>query len=64
MTVLRAMESKMRIPAVLLEHPVEVLIAGALLLALIFGSSDRHAAEVAAPAAQAHMAAQMAAAGR
>jgi len=64
MTVLRAMESKMRIPAVLLEHPVEVLIAGALLLALIFGSSDRHAAEVAAPSVQAQMAAQMAAAGR
>jgi hypothetical protein len=57
------MESKMRIPAVLLEHPLEVLIAGALLLGLIFGSSDRHAAEVAAPT-QAHMAAQMAAAGR
>lgn len=54
----------MRIPGVVLEHPVEVLIAGALLLALIFGSSDRHAAEVAAPAEQAHMAAQMAAAGR
>ena len=54
----------MRIPAVFLEHPLEVLIAGALLLALIFGSSDRHAAEVAAPTAQAQMAAQMAAAGR
>jgi len=54
----------MRIPAVFLEHPVEVLIAGALLLALIFGSSDRHAAEVAAPTVQAQMAAQMAAAGR
>jgi hypothetical protein len=51
------MESKMRIPGVVLEHPVEVLIAGALLLALIFGSSDRHAAEVAAPAAQAQLAA-------
>ena len=59
------MESKMRIPAVFLDHPVEVLIAGALLLALIFGSSDRHAAEVAAaPTMQAQMAAQMAAAGR
>ena len=55
----------MRIPAVFLDHPVEVLIAGALLLALIFGSSDRHAAEVAAaPTMQAQMAAQMAAAGR
>lgn len=54
----------MRIPAVFLEHPFEVLIAGALLLALIFGSADRHAAEVAAPTLQAHMAAQMAAAGR
>jgi hypothetical protein len=61
---LRAMESKMRIPAVIFEHPVEVLIAGALLLALIFGSSDRHAAEVAAPTVQAQMAAEMAAAGR
>jgi len=50
----------MRLPNVILEHPVEVLIAGALLLALIFGSADRHAAEVAAPALQA----QMAAAGR
>jgi hypothetical protein len=58
------MESKMRIPPVVLEHPVEVLIAGALLLALIFGSSDRHAAEVATPTLQAQMAAQMAAAGR
>jgi hypothetical protein len=57
------MESKMRIPAIIFEHPVEVLIAGALLLALIFGSSDRHAAEVAAPV-QAQMAAEMAAAGR
>ena len=58
------MESKMRIPGVVFEHPVEALIAGALLLALIFGSSDRHAAEVAAPSTQAQMAAQMAAAGR
>ena len=54
----------MRIPNVVLEHPVEALIAGALLLALIFGSSDRHAAEVATPSLQAQMAAQMAAAGR
>ena len=46
----------MRIPGVVFEHPVEALIAGALLLALIFGSSDRHAAEVASPAVQAQMA--------
>ncbi len=38
----------MRIPAFLIEHPVETLIAGVLLLALLFGSSDRHAAELAA----------------
>jgi hypothetical protein len=41
----------MRIPAFILEHPVEGLIAGVLLLALLFGSADRHAAEVAVPAA-------------
>jgi hypothetical protein len=40
----------MRIPAFIIEHPVEGLIAGVLLLALLFGSADRHAAEVAAPA--------------
>ena len=40
----------MRIPAFILEHPGESVIAGVLLLALIFGSADRHAAEVAAPA--------------
>jgi hypothetical protein len=40
----------MRIPTFILEHPVEGLIAGALLLALLFGSSDRPAAEVSAPA--------------
>lgn len=51
----------MRIPAVILEHPLEGLIAGVLLLALVFGSADRHAAEVATPAAQG---AQMAAVGR
>jgi hypothetical protein len=39
----------MRIPAFIAEHPVEGLIAGVLLLALLFGSSDRHAAEVAQP---------------
>lgn len=37
----------MRIPAFLIEHPIEAVIAGALLLALVFGSSDRHAAEMA-----------------
>ncbi len=42
----------MRIPAFILEHPGESVIAGFLLLALIFGSADRHAAEVAAPARQ------------
>ena len=44
----------MRIPAFLIEHPAETLIAGVLLVALLFGSSDRHAAEVAAmrPSAQ------------
>jgi hypothetical protein len=40
----------MRIPTFIIEHPVEGLIAGVLLLALLFGSSDRHAAEVARPA--------------
>lgn len=40
----------MRIPTFIIEHPVEGLIAGVLLLALLFGSSDRHAAEVAQPA--------------
>lgn len=39
----------MRIPAFILEHPLEGLIAGVLLLALLFGSADRHAAEVAVP---------------
>ena len=51
----------MRIPAFILEHPVEGLIAGVLLLALMFGSADRHAAEVAATAPPG---AQVAAAGR
>jgi hypothetical protein len=37
----------MRIPAFLVEHPVETLLAGVLLLALVFGGADRHAAEVA-----------------
>ncbi|HET7083915.1 MAG TPA: hypothetical protein VFI23_04035 [Rhizomicrobium sp.] len=44
----------MRIPTFILEHPLESLIAGLLLLVLVFGSADRHAAEVAktAPATQ------------
>jgi hypothetical protein len=37
----------MRIPTFILEHPLEALIAGLLLVALVFGSADRHAAEVA-----------------
>ena len=41
----------MRIPVFILEHPVEGLIAGILLLALLFGSADRHAAEAAKPLA-------------
>lgn len=40
----------MRIPAFVVEHPIESLIAGLLLLVLLFGSSDRHAADVTAPA--------------
>ena len=44
----------MRIPAFIIEHPFETLIAGVLLLALLFGSADRHAAEVAAPAQHGH----------
>ena len=39
----------MRIPHFLLEHPLEGLIAGLLLLVLVFGSADRHAAEAAKP---------------
>ena len=44
----------MRIPAFLIEHPLETLIAGVLLVVMLFGSSDRHAVEVAAqrPGAQ------------
>jgi hypothetical protein len=38
------------LPAFLIEHPIEAVIAGALLLALVFGSSDHHAAETAQPA--------------
>jgi hypothetical protein len=41
----------MRIPAFIIEHPVEGLIGGVLLLiVLFFGSTDRHGAEAAAPA--------------
>ena len=43
--------ASMRIPTFILEHPVEALIAGILLLVLVFGSADRHAAEVAKPLA-------------
>lgn len=39
----------MRIPTFILEHPIESLVGGVLLLALLFGSADRHAAEVAQP---------------
>ena len=38
----------MRIPTFILEHPVETLIAGVLLLVMVFGSADRHAVETAA----------------
>jgi hypothetical protein len=37
----------MRVPTFILEHPVESCIAGLLLLAVLFGSADRHAAELA-----------------
>jgi hypothetical protein len=47
----------MRIPAFIVEHPLEALIAGVLLLALLFGSADRHAAEVAVPSHDAQVAA-------
>jgi hypothetical protein len=47
----------MRIPAFIVEHPLEGLIAGVLLLALLFGSADRHAAEVAVPSHGAQVAA-------
>ena len=43
--------ASMRIPTFILEHPVEALIAGILLLVLLFGSADRHAAEMAKPQA-------------
>ena len=47
----------MRIPSFILEHPLEALIAGALLLVLVFGSADRHAAEIAKPLPGAQLAA-------
>jgi hypothetical protein len=37
----------MRVPTFILEHPLESAIAGVLLLAVLFGSADRHAAELA-----------------
>ncbi len=39
----------MRVPTFILEHPLESAIAGLLLLAVLFGSADRHAAEMATP---------------
>jgi len=42
----------MRIPTFIYEHPIESLIAGVLLLAVLFGSADRHAAEAASPTSQ------------
>ena len=42
----------MRIPAFLAAHPGEALVAAVLLAALVFGSADRHAAEVAGKASQ------------
>jgi hypothetical protein len=42
----------MRIPTFIHDHPLESLIAGLLLLVLVFGSADRHAVEVAVPGAQ------------
>jgi hypothetical protein len=49
----------MRIPARLIEHPVEALVAGVLLLVLLFGSTDRNPADVrtsaASPAATTHL---------
>jgi hypothetical protein len=46
----------MRIPAFLVDHPGEALIAAVLLLALVFGGADRHAAEVAGKAPTAKIA--------
>jgi hypothetical protein len=47
----------MRIPTFILEHPLEALIAGTLLAVLMFGSADRHAAEIAKPGSTAQLAA-------
>ena len=44
----------MRIPTFIHEHPVESLIAGLLLLVAVFGSADRHAAEMANAVPGAH----------
>jgi hypothetical protein len=57
-------EATMRVPAFMLEHPLETLIAGLLLLAMLFGSADRHAAEVAKSAPKTASSAQIAAAER
>jgi hypothetical protein len=54
----------MRIPNFILEHPVEGLIAGVLLLVLLFGSADRHAAEVAKTGPVIHSGTQIVAAGK
>ena len=54
----------MRIPTFIHEHPLETLIAGLLLLAMLFGSADRHAAEVSKAAAQGGSGAQIAATAR
>ena len=40
----------MRIPNRIVEHPVEALVAGVLLLGLLFGSADLRPAQGAAPA--------------
>ncbi len=47
----------MRIPTFIVEHPVEALIGGVLLLVLVFGSADRHAVETARAVPAAHLAA-------
>ena len=54
----------MRIPTFIAEHPLEALIAGLLLLAMLFGSADRHAAEVAKRAPQTAAGEQIAMAAR
>ena len=37
----------MQLPAFVSDHPVETLLAGVLLFALLFGNADHHAADVA-----------------